>query len=218
MPAKGPESTDASFTEVSAWRSIGAGWRPIFGSFRSLGFSFEWHDFTTPQTLDWGRSFHPQSVELCLNLDGRATVADGRQVAEVRPRTSLFYYQGEPPLQASRPAGERHRFITVEYAVAFLERHLGTEARHLHPFVRAVVERAARQSVVAKPEPITSGLLQLVESLRRCPVFKPAQEVWFRCKALELAAQTLFCPQGGELFCTRQQRAACARAARVRSW
>jgi AraC-like DNA-binding protein len=59
-------------------------------------------------------------------------------------------------------------------------------------------------------------LVQIVESLRHCPVFKPAQAMWFRCKALELAARTFFRPPEGELFCTRQQRAACERAARVR--
>jgi len=56
----------------------------------------------------------------------------------------------------------------------------------------------------------------LVECLQRCPVFKPAQETWFRCKALELAAQSFFCPPEGEMFCTRQQRAACERAGRAR--
>jgi AraC family transcriptional regulator len=206
----------ASFSEAPAWQGIGAGWRPLFGGFRSLGFSFEWHDFTLAQEFDWGRSFHPGSVELCLNLEGRARLSAGRESVELGPRMSVFYVQGEPPLQARRVAGEAHRFITAEFAPEFLERHLRTDAGHLHPYVRAVVETAARGSAVTAPEPISAALLQLVESLRRCPVFKPAQEMWFRCKALELAAQTFFRPPDGEFFCTRQQRAACERAARVR--
>jgi AraC-like DNA-binding protein len=206
----------ADFTEAPAWQAVGAGWRPLFGNFRALGFSFEWHDFTAEADLDWARSFHPGSLELCLNLDGQATLADARQTVELRPRASVFYYQGTPSLVARRRAGEPHRFITVEFAAEFLQQHLKRHARHLHPCIQAVIQQSARQSVVTACEPMRAGLLQLVESLQRCPVFQPAQETWFRCKALELAAQSFFCPAEGELFCTRQQRAACDRAARVR--
>ncbi len=218
-PAISPQSVPAaaSFSEAPAWAAVGAGWRPLFGSFVALGFSFEWHDFRTEEALDWSRSFHPGSLELCLNLEGQATVNDGRQTVELPPRTSLFYFQGAPTLAASRRAKEQHRFITVEFTPQFLDEHLKGEARHLHPCVQGVIKRSARQSVVATPEPMGLALLQLVESLQRCPVFKPAQETWFRCKALELAAQSFFCPPEGEFFCTRQQRAACERAARVRT-
>jgi len=40
------------FAEAPAWRGIGAGWRPLFGSYRELGFSLEWHDFTPDQVAD----------------------------------------------------------------------------------------------------------------------------------------------------------------------
>lgn len=216
LPAKSPGHAGASFTEAPAWRAVGTGWRPLFGNFRSLGFSFEWHDFRAAEALDWARSFHPGSLELCLNLDGQATLSDARQTVELRPRTSAFYYQGSPPLAAWRRAHEQHRFVTVEFSAAFLQRFLKQEARHLHPCVQAVLRQSARQSVVTVPEPMSVGLLQVVDSLQRCPVFKAAQETWFRCKALELAAQSFFCPPEGEFLCTRQQRAACARAARVR--
>ena len=207
---------DTSFSEASAWRGVGPGWRPLFGNFRSLGFSFEWHDFRTEAELDWARSFHPGSLELCLNLEGQATLTDPRQTVELRPRTSTFYFQGAPPLTARRPAGQQHRFVTVEFAAGFLRQYLAREARHLHPCVQAVLNQSAEHSVVTAPEPMGVGFLQLVENLQRCPVFKPAQEMWFRCKALELAAQSFFCPPEGGLFCTRQQRAACERAARAR--
>ncbi len=207
---------DVPFSEVPAWISVGAGWRPLFGNCRPLGFSFEWHDFTCAEELDWARSFHPGSVELCLNLEGQATLRGARETVEVRPRTSVFYVQGDPPLEAKRHAGAAHRFITVEFAREFLKQHLAAEAQHLHPAVSAVVKRKTRSSVVSIPEPMDATLLQIVESLRHCPVFKPAQAMWFRCKALELAARTFFRPPEGERLCTRQQRAACERAARVR--
>lgn len=195
---------------------MGAGWRPLFGDFRALGFSFEWHEFRTEDALDWSRSFHPGSLELCLNLEGKAFLADAQQTVELRPHMRAFYFQGEPPLRAQRHAKEQHRFITVEFATEFLRQYLSREAAHLHPCVQAVITQSARQSVVTIPAPMEAGLLQLVASLQRCPVFKPAQETWFRCKALELATQSFFCPPEGELFCTRQQRAACERAGRVR--
>ena len=55
----------------------------------------------------------------------------------------------------------------------------------------------------------------VVDSLRHCPVFTPAQGVWFRCKALEVATHVFFRPPGGEMFCTRAQRAARDRVARA---
>jgi AraC-like DNA-binding protein len=51
-------------------------------------------------------------------------------------------------------------------------------------------------------------LHQVVESLRHCPVFTPAKEMWFRSKALEIAANLFFRPATGELLCTRTQRLA----------
>jgi AraC-like DNA-binding protein len=211
-----PAKINAPFSEAPVWKPIGKGWRPLFGDLRALGFSFEWHDFKTEDELDWALSFHPGSLELCLNLDGYAALADAQQTVELRPRTSVFYFQGSPSLVARRRAKQHHSFITVEFAAEFLKQHLKEETPQLHPCVKAVLKQSARESVVTLPRPMEAGFLQLVESLRRCPVFQPAQEIWFRCKAVELAAQAFFCPLEGEPAVTRQQRAAGERAARVR--
>lgn len=205
------------FTEEPAWGTVGAGWRPLFGNFSELGFSFEWHNFTCAEDFDWARSFHPGSIELCLNLEGCAALRDGHQSIEIFPRTFVFYYQGVPPLSAWRLAKQPHRFVTVEFSPMFLEQHFRAQADNLHPIVRSVVLHKAETSQTMLPEPLGAFLLQLVESLRHCPVFKPAQEVWFRSKALELAAQLLFRPPGGELLCTRTQRAARERVERART-
>ncbi len=197
-------------------RPLGSGGRLLYGDFSDHGFSIKWHEVKAEEELDWPRSFHPGSLELCLNLDGRATLADARQTVELRPRTRVFYFQGTPSLAASRRAKEPHRFITVQFTAEFLRSYLECEARYLHPCVRGVMKQAVRRSVVTIPEPMGLGCLQLAESLKRCPVFKPAEGTWFRCKALEIAAQSFFCPPEGEPLCTRQQRAACDRAARAR--
>ncbi len=212
----GPSAVVSEFTEAPAWNPVGPGWRPLFGRFRELGFSFEWHEFTTAEELNWSRSFHPGSVELCINLDGTGAVSDGQQSVKLRARALTFYFQGDPPLIASREPNQLHRFITLEFSPEFLRENCAAQADNLHPIVRAVVRQEARTARVASPEPINAYLLQVVESLRHCPVFKPAQELWFRSKALEVAAQLFFRPPDGELLCRRAQRAARERVERVR--
>ncbi|HEY4415077.1 MAG TPA: helix-turn-helix transcriptional regulator [Verrucomicrobiae bacterium] len=197
-----------SFAEAPAWKTIGNGWRPLFGSHHDLGFSFEWHEFTALQEFDWARSFHPGSVELCLNLAGTGKLSDGQQSIELLPQTLAFYFQGAPPLMATRPAGVEHRFITIEFSPAFLVEHFRGHVDNVHPLVRDLVRGRAVDSVVAPPERLAITLQQLVESLRHCPVFNPAQEMWFRSKALEVAAHLFFRPANGELLCTRTQRLA----------
>jgi AraC-like DNA-binding protein len=78
----------------------------------------------------------------------------------------------------------------------------------VHSLVRAVAFGEAIESVVVPPERMVVTLHQLVEGLRHCPVFNPAREMWFRAKALEIAAHLFFRPAEGELLCTRTQRLA----------
>ena len=216
-PAAKAAKNRPDFSEAQAWSAVGSGWRPLFGSYGKLGFSFEWHDFHSTRELDWSRSFHPGSVELCLNLAGNAALQDNKERAELGPRTSAFYHQGEPPLTATRRAGEKHQFITVEFSPPFLGQHLSEEAENLHPLVRSVVRKETAHSQITMPAPLGTALSQLVESLRHPPVFSRAQAVWFQCKAIELATHLFFTVPGGELFCTRQQRAARERVQRVQA-
>lgn len=195
------------FAEAPAWHAVADGWRPLHGSFSELGFSFEWHDFRLERQLDWAKSFHPGSIELCFNMAGAARLmCDGKEFA-LSARSLAFYHAGEPPLSATRAAGERHQFLTVEYSPKFLIHHMGAQAKELHPLVRDLVAGVVpRSQCVLLP---TQGveLTSLVESLRRPPVFAPAQRLWFAAKATELAAQFFFQPDGSEFFCTRAKRA-----------
>jgi AraC-like DNA-binding protein len=211
-----PQIDARLFMEEPAWRTIGAGWRQMFGSFGKLGFSFEWHEFHSARDLDWARSFHPNSVEVCLNLDGEATISDGKDKVEIAPRSLVYYYQGDPGLEALRLANQNHRFITVEFSRDFLREHFTAQKENLDALISEVVTGAATLGKIGKPERLSTLHLQLVESLQHCPVFQPAREVWFRCKALELAALLFFRPADGELFCTRTQRAARERIERAR--
>ena len=116
------------FTERPVWCAVGDGWRHLHGSVRGAGVSFEWHDFKTHKEFDWGRSFHPNSVEVCLNLEGEGRVSFNKQEVVFVPLSGGFYRQGEQPLHALRAANQRHQFLTVELSFDFLRRHLGESA------------------------------------------------------------------------------------------
>lgn len=208
---------DRALREADAWRSVGEGWQPLFGSFTHVGYSFEWHDFTSPGPVDWGRSFHPAGIEVCLNLEGLGTIQGAETTVVVGPRTSAFYYQGSPPLIAERKPGMRHRFVTLEFAVGFLRDLFGDQTEHLHPLVRRVVMDGDAGSQLAPAEPAGAAVLQMAASLRHCPVFAPARAMWFQSKALEVASRFFFRPAGGDLFCTRTQRLGRERVERVRA-
>lgn len=127
------QTTCPLFAEAPVWNAIGPGWRPLFGSYQNLGFSFEWHDFAAKEEFEWARTFHPGSVEICLNIDGRGKMTDGKQTVDVLPQTFAFYFQGRPSLSATRAAGELHRFITIEFSPAFLAEHFRRQIDNLHP-------------------------------------------------------------------------------------
>jgi AraC-like DNA-binding protein len=202
-----------AFSEAAAWARVGAGWRQLAGSFRERGFSFEWHEFVCTSDLDWGASFHPGSVELCLNLDGGATIEAGGRVVNFAPHTAGFYSPGNERLRARRQAKGRHQFITVEYSPAFLARHLGTMNSALHPLVaRAAAGKPA--TGVGDVFRLGSELQQLVISLRHPPVLAAAQGLWYESKALELMTACFF-RETEELFCSRQNRMAQERVEKI---
>jgi AraC-like DNA-binding protein len=181
-----------------------------------LGVSFEWHDFESPQTLDWSRSFHGASTELCLNLEGRGRVSWRDQEAAFAPMTAGFYCQGNGSgLRAERPGGMRHRFITVEISQPFLSERLAPHRAALHPLARAIVDGDQAVYGVGPVEPLSAAQAELVRSFRLPPVSAAAQRLWYESKALELMAQLLFRPEAGEFFCTRQHRLARERVDRV---
>src|SRR5208282_2911405 len=204
------------FTERPAWRAVGDGWRHLHGSVCGAGVSFEWHDFKTNREFDWGKTFHPGSVEVCLNLEGCGRVAFNNRDATFAPLTAGFYRRGEQPLNAARGANQRHQFLTVEMSFDFLRRHLGEFVTSLHPLVREVVAGQSEKSAVAPPMRLTSRQQQLLASLREAPVLALAQTVWYQAKALEVAAEFFFVAPGErELFCQRQQRLSAERVEKV---
>jgi AraC-like DNA-binding protein len=204
------------FTEAAAWRDVGAGWQPLFGSFRGAGFSIEWHDFFAKRELDWAASFHPGCVELCLNLDGHGFVESHGSRIEFGPNTVGFYHRKDEPLTAKRVANQQHRFLTVEFSCPFLAKHLAGMEAMMHPLVCAAMKNCPCQLVSGATVRLTASQQQIVGTLRHPPVYAQAQPLWYQCKALELAVTFLLQPPPEkEMFCTRQQRLAQERVEQV---
>jgi AraC-like DNA-binding protein len=203
------------FSETKAWEGVGAGWRQLHGNYRELGFSFEWHDFTARREMDWGQSFHPGSVEICLNLAGRAGVTDSSRELCFTPLTAGFYCQHRARLTATRAAGERHQFLTVELSPSFLRKHLAGNEANLHPIVQNIL-RGKESVALSEIIRLTADHQQLIGSLRHPPVFASAQLIWYQAKTLELMAAFLFrAPPEKEFFCQRQKRLSQDRVDRV---
>ncbi len=194
---------------------MATGWKPLFGSFEHHGFSLEAHDFAVEKDLDWGRSFHPESVELCLNLEGEGALGcRGKQVA-VAPKTAVFYRIGAEVLAASRKGGARHRFITLECRRDWLLRTLAGHDEATEPLLREGLHRASAPTAVSAPRELPAAALARCEELWKPPVLPPAQPLWFQARVLELVAE-FFYPPAEEYFCDRQKRLARERVARVR--
>jgi AraC family transcriptional regulator len=216
IPSETEKSRVAPFTEAPAWREIGGGWQPLFASFRGAGFSIEWHDFFAKRELDWAASFHPGCVELCLNLEGRGFVESDGSRTEFAPNTAGFYHRKNEPLTARRVPGEQHRFLTVEFSVPFLAKHLAGMETMLHPIVRAAIENKSFDAVTGSTVRLTASHQQLITTLRQPPVYAAAQALWYQCKALEMAVTFLVQPPPEkEMFCSRQQRLAQERVEQV---
>ena len=214
-----PERTGtrpAAARELAIWQAVGAEWRQLGGSFRRHGFSFEWHDFESPTEVDWSRSFHAGSVEICLNLEGQGQVTANGDRIEIRPRMAGFYLCGQGQLEARRRALERHRFVTVELSPVFLRRHLNGHRPWVHPLLQVMLEGEEAPAAIGPAVPLSARQQQLVASLRQPPVLVEAQILWYESKAIELIVEFLFRPVGErELFCARAQRVAQERVERT---
>jgi AraC-like DNA-binding protein len=127
-----------------------------------------------------------------------------------------FYRQGPQPLRATRQAGQRHQFLTVEMSFDFLTEHLAEYVPTLHPLVRDVVSSRSGDSAVAPVTRLSSRQQQLLASLRQAPVLALAQKIWYQAKALEAAAEFFFIAQDNhELFCHRAKRLSTERVEKV---
>src|SRR5213595_2571050 len=132
--------TNGLTTERDAWRGVAQGWRQLYGDFDRHGLSVQWHDFRSEQSVDWGRSFHPRSLEFCLNLEGRGEVnGRGAERSAYLPGNSGYYAIADDPLEATRQARDRHQFVTLEFSRKHLQAELVQNEADLEPDLRRVI-------------------------------------------------------------------------------
>lgn len=201
----------------TAWCDVPNGWRQLYGDFDRLGVSVEWHEFRTQQTLDWGCSFRPHSIEFCLNLEGRGAVCHQKQSrGDYIAGMGGYYSLGEDPLVATRDANDRHRFVTLEFSREHLQKQIEHCEDDLDPQMRAAIFPRKDQAVVSQPRPMSVQQRDVVATLAQPPVPKAAQILWYQSKALELMAHFLFLPKDPEFFCMRQKQVARDRVERTK--
>lgn len=197
------------------WRAVQDQCRSLYGDFEQAGLCVEWHDFRTEQPVNWGETFRPQSLEFCLNLDGRGAVGTRIQRDYVAG-SSGYYAVADEPLAATRCADDRHQFITLEFSREHLRKQLADCEGDLEPQVRRAIFPDKRLSFVSTPQPMGADQRNVVASLVQPPVPRAAQSLWYQSKALELMAHLLFTPKDPELFCMRHKRVARDRVERTK--
>lgn len=200
--------------ESSAWAQVKEGWRQLYGSFSREGVSVENHEFRATSPVDWGRSFHHNSVELCLNLRGTGTVRDGRIEARYEPHTVGFYCNAKTDLEARRNSNQHHSFITIELSRQYVETQVHSMEDDLHPALRRwLINRGGSAAAVGAMSP---GQEITFQALRQPPVPIGAHKLWYQAKTLELLSQVLFQPAPQEeFFCQRQKRVSRERVERT---
>jgi AraC family transcriptional regulator len=202
--------------EAIVWQPIQDGWRQIYGGFYDLGVSIEWHDFELPKPFEWSRSFHPDSLELCLNLAGHGSIHCMEGVVDFEPLTAGFYLPGNNGLRAWRKPEDRHRFITVEFSAQFLREWLAMCDGALHPLVEGFVRGDPARTQFGEIHRLSAAQEQRIAHLLHPPVLQGARRLWYQGKVLQIMAEFFFERRGeDELFCDRQKCLARDRVDRV---
>lgn len=206
------------FSEANAWRPYADGWRQLYGNFHESGISIEWHDFEldTGSACEWSRSFHPESLELCLNLAGRGSIWHAGGTMSFEPLTAGFYAFGRNELRASRKSAERHRFVTVEFSPRFLREHLRQCDGALNALVEKLLLSDTARAGLGDVQRLTADQERLALQLADPPSFQGARRLWYEGKVLQIMAEFFFVRRDkDELFCDRQKRLARERVERV---
>ena len=201
--------------ERGVWLPFPSGWRQVHGSFHRAGVSVETHDIQPRSDFDWAPSFHPGSVEICLNVEGHAWLEAGVRV-HLGPAQSVIYSCGGQPLRAVRMSGGRHRFVTVEMSIPFLRQRLADCGGPLLPFVLEAVRTGSLTSAVSESRHFTAAQSASVRAAFHPPVAPGARALWYEAKIVEWLAETVFSEEG-DLFCHRQQRIERERVEKVKA-
>ena len=193
--------------EDGAWQHIRGTWKLLHGGFVEQGLSIEWHDFHIDKDMDWGRSFHPGSLEICLNFSGSGVLQDGTAQRPIGPNQVAIYTLQNRRLKAMRTAESMHRFLTLELSPRFLRGYFAAELDKLKPPIRRFAELEAKAPAYLEIRTMPASLLAARVQFVEPPVSGPARNTWYLGRVLEILSQTLFAEEDpDELFCHKHQR------------
>ncbi|HZR21797.1 MAG TPA: hypothetical protein VFE51_31230 [Verrucomicrobiae bacterium] len=112
QPSLRPRKPAAAHAEVDAPKLL-------YPGFSECGAGILWRDFESAQPVNWSRGFQPGSLELCLNLAGRAALTAEGKSARLEPLSAAFYIPRAGKFEAWRDAGQRHQFLTLQLRLHF---------------------------------------------------------------------------------------------------
>ena len=171
--------------EQAAWRELKDGWRPLYGDVDKIGVAIEWHDFCVEHSFNWGRTFHPNSLEFCLNLSGHGAVGGTTGArSDYLPGNYGYYAIANEPLPASRRAHDHHQFVTLEFSREHLRKQFARNEAELEPEIRRIVFGDQEDNVVAPARPMTMQQRNVVSNLAEPPIAKAGRVLWYQGKAL----------------------------------
>ncbi len=203
----------SGFSEAAVWEATEGRWSRIFGDFARDGVSVEWHDFSILRAMDWAKSFHPGSLEVCVNFSGGGVFQDdGRETS--LEADMVAYYSTSGIRRARRLAGESHRFLTIEMTREWLSRALGAAAEVCALDLRSFLQSGRPARPMASR--LTASVRRAAEEMVSPPVPERLQAVWFPAKIVEISAH-VFAPPAEGFFCERQKILARERVAAVKA-
>jgi AraC family transcriptional regulator len=204
--------------ENGAWSPISGTWKQLHGGFPGTGLSIEWHHFHLDSDLDWGRSFHRDSLEICLNFSGSGIFQDDGVDHAFGADQVLVYTAGQARPRAVRKANGMHRFLTLELSANFLRTQFSKELGMLKSGVRKFIEtkRTVATPTFFEMGPLPASLLSTRLQFIEPPVPQAARRAYYHGRVLEIMAQTLFkSDPSKELFCEKHHRTNRERIQRV---
>jgi len=208
------KSSPVSFSEVPFWRALKADWRQLYGGYEQTGVSMEWHDFELEREAEWSRSFHPGSLELCVNLGGRAAFSAR---TEQPPSKVVYLYAPGAGFHATRLPGPKHIFLTIEMSAAWLRANLAEGWENVRPELLEFLAGPPRSGSLLSFAPLRDETSTAARSVELPRISGPGTYLWLRARLFEILALELFEPGEQELFCTRHQRVSRDRIRRVQN-
>jgi AraC family transcriptional regulator len=196
--------------ETPIWLSTQRESRHIYGDLEDEGIVVEWHNFELDagSRLEWLRSSHSNTLELCLNLAGHGSLQSAESKLSFEPLTAFLHATGDRELRTYRKHGERHSFLTIDFSPHFLRDQLMICEGALCTLAREFVSSGRTATNLGEPVRITTEHEQLISLLLRPQYAQGAPQLRRKGIVLQLMVDFLAMPCGNRSSCDRQKHIA----------